>query len=58
MSFESVSQPGAFIRHTQEFIFAQHRRRLQVYVEEPKNELYKEESSFQIITDTYGIYSL
>ena len=55
MSFESVSQPGAFIQHAQEFIFAQHRRRLQVYVEEPKNELYKEESSFQIITDTYGI---
>ena len=45
VSFESVSQPGSYIRHQG--------YRLKVHAEE-YNELYKNDASFAVVTDILG----
>ena len=45
MAFESISQPGSFIRHTN--------FRLEVHVES-EDDLYKNDASFEIVTDNSG----
>ena len=45
MAFESISQPGSFIRH-QNYL-------LQIHVES-EDDLYRNDASFEIITDNPG----
>ena len=46
VAFESISQPGSFIRHQD--------GRLKVHVEDDDH-LYKNDASFEIVTDYPGI---